>query len=101
MDFSSPREWIYVGGSSCNVYERTKEYHSERESKKEESHQIKCWLTDNRELEEPPNFTLKTVQYFTDPMTRQLAEAVRIDLRREGLLNSKSEHNRYRVPRLK
>ena len=34
-------------------------------------------------------------------MTSQLAEAVRIDLRGEGILNSKSEYNRCRVPRLK
>ena len=62
---------------------------------------MKHWLTDHREMEEPPTFTYKAVQYFTDPMTRQLAEAVRIDLRGEGILNSKSEYNRCRVPRLR
>ena len=90
MEFSSPREWIYVGESPCSLYERTKEYHSERKSRKEESHQIKHWLTNHRELEEPPNFTFKAVQYFTDPMTRLQAKAVRIDLRGEGLQYNRS-----------
>ena len=61
----------------------------------------KTSLTRCRETEEQPTFNFKAVQYFTDPMTRQLAEAVRIDLRGEGILNSKSEYNRCRVPRLK
>ena len=33
-------------------------------------------------------------------MTRQIAEAVRIDLRGENVLNSKSEYSRCRIPRL-
>ena len=33
-------------------------------------------------------------------MTRQIAEAVRIDLRGEHVLNSKSEYSRCRIPRL-
>ena len=33
-------------------------------------------------------------------MTRQIAEAVRIDLRGENVLNSKSEYSRCRFPRL-
>ena len=65
---------IYLGKSSRSLFERTKEHHSDRESRKEESHQIKHWLTNHRELEEPPNFTFKAVQYFTDPMIRQIGE---------------------------
>ena len=33
-------------------------------------------------------------------MTRQIAEAVRIDLQGEHVLNSKSEYSRCRIPRL-
>ena len=33
-------------------------------------------------------------------MTRQIAEAVRIDIRGENVLNSKSEYSRCRIPRL-
>jgi hypothetical protein len=41
------------------------------------------------------------VKTFQDPLTRQLAEAVRIELRGEGILNSKAEFSRCRVPRLR
>ena len=43
----------------------------------------------------------KIVNTFQDPLTRQLAEAVRIDLRGEDILNSKAEYSRCRVPRLR
>ena len=33
-------------------------------------------------------------------MTRQISEVVRIDLRGEGVLNSKAEYSRCRIPRL-
>ena len=78
---------IYVGESLRSLYERIKEHQSDRNSRKEESHQVKHWLSDHRDMEEPPTFTFKAVQYFNDPMNRQLAEAVRIDLRGEGILN--------------
>ena len=37
---------------------------------------------------------------YQDAMTRQIAEAVRIDLRGENVLNSKSEYSRCTIPRL-
>ena len=67
----------------------------------EKSHQIKHWLTDHRELATPPAFRYKLIQSFQDPMSRQLAEAVRIDLRGPNVLNSKTEYNRFKVPRLR
>ena len=33
-------------------------------------------------------------------MTRKISEAVRIELRGEGVLNSKAEYSRCRIPRL-
>ena len=41
------------------------------------------------------------VRSFQDPLTRQLSEAVRIELRGEEILNSKAEYSRCRVPRLR
>ena len=38
---------------------------------------------------------------FKDPMSRQLSEAVRIELRGGSILNSRSEYTRCRVPRLR
>ena len=51
-------------------------------------------------MEEPPKFKFRLVKSFKDPMSRQLAEAVRIELRGNDILNSKAEFNRSRVPRL-
>ena len=68
---------------------------------KEKSHQIKHWLTDHRELATPSAFRYKLIQSFKDPMSQQLAEAVRIDLRGPNVLNSKTEYNRCKVPRLR
>ena len=50
-------------------------------------------------MEKPPRF--KLIKSFKDPMSRQLAEAVRIELRGNDILNSKAEYNRSRVPRLR
>jgi hypothetical protein len=43
---------------------------------------------------------MKVVGSFKDALSRQLSEAVRIDLRGGGVLNSKTEYSRCRVPRL-
>ena len=92
---------IYVGESSRSMYERGKEHQKDREDTKEDSHQIKHWKLHHPDLEEPPKFKFKIVSSFSDPMTRQLAESVRIERRGENTLNSKSEYSRCRVPRLK
>ena len=62
---------------------------------------MKHWLTSHEELLAPPKFMFKIVNTFQDHLTRQLAEAVRIDLRGEEILNSKVEYSRCRVPRLR
>ena len=41
------------------------------------------------------------LQSFQDPLTRQLAESVRIERGGSQILKSKSEYSRCRVPRLK
>ena len=68
---------------------------------KEDSHMLKHWVCDHPDLLEPPKFKFRIIRSFQDPLTRQLAEAVRIELSGEEILNSKSEFNRCRVPRLK
>ena len=52
--------------------------------------------------EEQPEFILRTVRFFRSALSRQVGEAVRI-MRRGGagaILNSKSEFDRCRIPRL-
>ena len=61
---------------------------------------IKHWLTNHQDLENPPKFKIKVVGKFQDSFTRQVSEAVRIELRGEHILNSKSEFSRCKIPRL-
>jgi hypothetical protein len=42
---------------------------------------IKHWLTSHEELLPTPGFRFKIIKTFQDPLSHQLAEAVRIDLR--------------------
>ena len=53
---------------------------ADREKLAEDSHQVKHWLTSHEEQLAPPKFIFKIVKSFQDPLTCQLAEAVRIDL---------------------
>ena len=82
------------------LYEGSKEHKSDRRSELEESHQIKHWVLDHPDLDAPPTFKFKLIASFSGPLTRQLSEAVRIEKHGEHVLNSKSEFNRCRVPRL-
>jgi hypothetical protein len=61
---------------------------------------IKHWATQHPELKEVPKFSFKVVASFRDALTRQVSEAVRIEMRGQGVLNSKSEYSRCKLPRL-
>ena len=99
-DFQLDGQGVYVGESSRSLYERSKEHVADRIGGKEDSHQLKHWITSHPNLEEPPRFIFKIVNSFKDPLTRQLSEAIRIERRGCNILNSKAEYNRCRIPRL-
>ena len=82
------------------MFERSKEHVRDLSSRQEGSHLLKHWVTDHPELDEAPKFKFRIVNTFQDPLTRQVAEAVRISLRGDGILNSKTEYSRCRIPRL-
>ena len=69
---------IYVGETSQSLYERAWEHEADRNKTSEESHQVKHWLLDHQDLLAPPKFRFSIIQTFQDPLSRQLAEAVRI-----------------------
>jgi hypothetical protein len=50
---------------------------------------MKHWVLDQPELDAPPKFKFKIISSFSDSLTRQISEAVRIEQRGELLLNSK------------
>ena len=91
---------VYVGESARSLYERAKEHHEDEESRKEDSHRMKHWVLDHPSLLDPPRFKIKVVSSYRDPLTRQVGEAVRIEMRGGNTLNSKTEYNRCRIPRL-
>ena len=92
---------MYVGESSRSIYERAGEHETDMKKRSEESHQVKHWLSSHEDLLAPQKFSFKIVRTFKDPLTRQISEAVRIDLKGEGILNSKAEYSRCRIPRLR
>ena len=94
------KEGVYVGESARSIFERASEHRGDMLARKDDSHVIKHWLSSHQELNSPPKFRIKVIGKYQDAMTRQIAEAVRIDLRGENVLNSKSEYSRCRIPRL-
>ena len=91
---------VYVGETSRSIFERAGEHWRDACSGKEESHMVKHWQATHPELESMPKFKIEVIQSFQDAMSRQLSEAVRIELRGEGVINSRAEYSRCRVPRL-
>ena len=61
---------------------------------KDDSHMVKHWQEHHKNPEEINRFHFKVIGSFQDALTRQVSEAVRIDLRGGGVLNSKSEYSR-------
>ena len=61
---------------------------------------VKHWRITHPELPTHPKFNIKVVGTYRDALSRQVPEAVRIELRGDEILNSKSEFNRCRLPRL-
>ena len=97
VDFTETK--IYFGETPISLYERTKEHVKDGQDKAEDSH-----ITKHREQEHKgvtmPEFRFKIVRSFKDSLSRQVAESIRIDLRGEGVLNSKTVYSRNRLPRL-
>ena len=94
------RQGVYVGESSRSIHERALEHNGDYQGQKDDSHMMKHWLTSHADLDAPPAFRFRLVRSFPDALTRQISEAVRIDLRGEGVLNSRAEFSHCRLPRL-
>jgi hypothetical protein len=87
-----PREGIYVGETSRSLYERTKEHFGDKEAFKPGSHMVKHWMTSHAEDPECPAFRFFILGTFSDCLSRQVAEALRIQNSKDSLLNSKNEY---------
>ena len=69
--------------------------------KVEDNPLTKHWLASHQGDETEPTFTMEILRKFVKPLQRQISEAVAIN--RSGadiILNSKSEWNSQRIPRV-
>ena len=89
---------LYVGESSCSVFERSREHWGVWRNNKEDSHMPHHQRA--KHGGDNPDFIMRVVRPYKSAFSRQVGEAVRI--RRRGgagmILNSKAEYNRCRIP---
>ena len=83
---------IYVGETSRSLFERTKEHFGDADGFKPGSHMVKHWMTSHSESNACPSFEFNIIGSYTDCLSRQVAEALRIMNSKDVLLNSKNEY---------
>jgi hypothetical protein len=89
--------WISTSPSR-SIFERAKEHRKDAEDEAEDSNMLKHW-TNHHEDGDRPGFIMEVVRFCRDSLSRQVGEAVRIDMR-GSVLNSQAIFNRSRLPRL-
>ena len=99
-DLRETREFpsIYVGESGRSLYERAGEHWRDYRSGAEDSHILKHW-TNHHQSQGEPAFRIRVIKTPKDALSRQVGEAVRIQLR-GSVLNSKGGFNRSGISRL-
>ena len=91
---------LYVGESSRTIFERAREHWKDVSNKPDKSHMAKHQQLVHEGA--APEFVMRAVGFYRTALSRQIGEAVRI-MRRGGegmVLNSKSEFDRCKIPRL-
>ena len=93
----------YVGESARTGHERGLEHWRDYQKEQEDSHMAKHWLADHPG-QDKPQFGMKVVQTHKSAFSRQVHEAILIEMADgqtgDSLLNSKGEFNRCELPRL-
>ena len=90
--------FLYVGESARSLFERTSEHFQAADAEKEESHMFQH-LVETHKGEGKPQFKFKVIKSFKTCLDRQIAEAIRIEMR-GTILNRKGEYNRCSLTRL-
>ena len=98
MERSGTNASLYVGETSRSLFERTSEHWQAADSLKEESHMVQH-IEESHKGEGKPDFKFKVVKTFKTALDRQIAEAVRIEMR-GNILNRRGEYNRCSLTRL-
>ena len=79
----------YIGETSRPVRSRVKEHMDSLHNLNPTSFQVAHWMDIHSTDTSPPNFSFKVIGVFSDPLSRQLSEAVNI--MHTGNLNKKTE----------
>ena len=80
-----------IGETSRMIHERSMEHMSDARSFSSKSHIVKHWMSVHPELYIPPDMAFKITAMFKVCLSRQGAEALRINYSKDELLNSKGE----------
>ena len=95
-----PREGIYVGETSRSLHERALEHERDAKAFSSKSHIVKHWMISHPVLPNPPEMEFTISARFKDCLSRQIGEALKINLSKDILLNSKSEYNSNSLNRI-
>ena len=90
---------LYVGESARSLFERSGEHWQAAQQKKEESHMHQHMVEMHGDVVDKPEFKFKVVKAFKSALDRQVAEAIRIEMR-GNVLNRRGEFNRCSLTRL-
>ena len=94
----------YVGETARSGYERCKEHVRDFENYYETSHLLKHYLLYHKDIKmSEMKYGMRVRKSFRSALERQVGEAIAIDMeQRRGLklMNSKSEYNRCKIPRI-
>ena len=94
------KDKMYIGESARTSYERGREHLEDYQNEKEDSHMHKHFVLDHPQDKEMPRFTMKVMKAHHSALSRQIHEAVLIQLNEDKVLNSKGQYNRCQLPRL-
>ena len=97
-----PSRALYVGETSRSLRERAVEHLDGGRNLDEKNFITKHWLQDHQEDTVPPEFTFKVDTIHKDPLSREIDEAIKIQVCKVEFnnLNSKSEWNGATLSRL-
>ena len=95
------KEVRYVGESARSPYERGKEHLADYKNLSIKSHMLKHNIIYHKEMKSV-KFKMEILEFHTTAFSRQIHEAVQIELVSKSgeIMNSKSEYNRCTIPRL-
>ena len=91
---------VYIGETSHTIHERSMEHVSDARFFSSKSHILKHWMSVHPELNSPPDMAFKVTAMFKDCLSRQVAEALRINYSKDEILNSKGEYMGNSIIRL-